>query len=61
MTKKNKIIFIKSVVAVILFTIIMALIKIGLGTGDWKYELKNNYQIVRSNIFLYWHNDKEYW
>lgn len=49
MTKKNKIIFIKSVVAVILFTIIMALIKIGLGTGDWKYELKNNYQIWRVN------------
>jgi len=24
-------------------------------------KLKNNYQIVRSNIFLYWHNDKEYW
>lgn len=49
MTKKNKIIFIISIVAVILFTIIMALTKIGLGTGDWKYELKNNYQIWRVN------------
>lgn len=49
MTKKNKIIFIISVVAVILFTIIMALTKIKLGTGDWKYELKNNYQIWRVN------------
>ena len=49
MTKKHKIIIIISVVAVILFTIIMALTKIGLGTGDWKYELKNNYQIWRVN------------
>ncbi len=49
MTKKNKIIFIISIVVVILFPIIMALIKIGLGTGDWKYELKNNYQIWRAN------------
>lgn len=49
MTKKHKIIFIISIVAVILFTIIMALTKIGLGTGDWKYELKNNYQIWRVN------------
>mgnify|MGYP007008491127 FL=1 len=24
-------------------------------------KLKNNYQIVRSSIFLNWHNDKEYW
>lgn len=49
MTKKHKIIIIISIVAVILFTIIMALTKIGLGTGDWKYELKNNYQIWRVN------------
>ena len=49
MTKKHKIIIIISVVAVILFTIIMALTKIELGTGDWKYELKNNYQIWRVN------------
>ena len=49
MTKKHKIIIIISVLAVILFTIIMALTKIGLGTGDWKYELKNNYQIWRVN------------
>lgn len=49
MTKKHKIIIIISVVAVILFTIIMALTKIKLGTGDWKYELKNNYQIWRVN------------
>lgn len=49
MTKKHKIIIIISIVAVILFTIIMALSKIGLGTGDWKYELKNNYQIWRVN------------
>ena len=27
----------------------MALTKIELGTGDWKYELKNNYQIWRVN------------
>lgn len=49
MAKKHKIIIIISIIAVILFTIIMALIKIGLGTGDWKYELKNNYQIWRVN------------
>lgn len=49
MTKKHKIIIIISVVAVILFTIIMALTKIGLGTDDWNYELKNNYQIWRVN------------
>lgn len=49
MAKKHKIIIIISIVVIILFTIIMALIKIGLGTGDWKYELKNNYQIWRVN------------
>lgn len=49
MTKKQKIIIITISILFILLIFIMSLSKIMTGNGDWKYELKNNYQIWRVN------------
>lgn len=49
MTKKQKIIIITISILFIVLIFIMSLSKIMTGNGDWKYELKNNYQIWRVN------------
>lgn len=49
MTKKIKIIVITISILFVVFIFIMSLSKIMTGNGDWKYELKNNYQIWKVN------------